>query len=60
MTTFKITFMIIVVLVIIGEIGFFVGGKGGKNAGGWNLISISSFYAAAIILVVGFVFTLCS
>lgn len=50
----KSTFTILILLVLIGLIGFTLFNKGGKNADTWYKISLGSLISAAVITSIGF------
>jgi hypothetical protein len=50
----KSTFTIIILLVLLGLIGFTLFNKGGKNADTWYKVSLVSFMSAVFITSIGF------
>jgi hypothetical protein len=50
----KSTFTILILLVLLGLIGFTLFNKGGKNADTWYKVSLVSLISAAVITSIGF------
>jgi hypothetical protein len=50
----KSTFTILILLVLLGLIGFTLFNKGGKNADTWYKVSLVSLMSAAIVISIGF------
>lgn len=53
----KSTFTILILLVLLGLIGFILFNKGGKNANTWYKVSFISLMSAAVITSIGFLTT---
>ena len=50
----KSTFTILILLVLIGLIGFTLFNKGGKNADTWYKVSLVSLMSAVVVTSIGF------
>ena len=53
MIIFKITFTLLILLIMLGLTGFSIWGRDGKNADTWYKVAIISFQGATIIAMIG-------
>lgn len=53
MIIFKLTFTLLILLIMLGLTGFSIWGRDGKNADAWHKAAIISFQAASIVAMIG-------